>query len=157
MDMESTADLCDRLGAAAQVCAAPWRSYGGRTAAAGPIATVQADADAGLVRQQLGTPGAGRVLVVDAGGALLHAMLGERLARLGLAQGWAGVLVHGAIRDAQALQALDFAVFALGSVPARAGLQSTGRCGGALHLGGAHLQPGQWIAMDADGVVVAPR
>ena len=152
----STADLCDQ-NPQARVCAAPWQSYGGRRAFSGRVATVRAFEDAGLIRQKLETPGQGCVLVVDAGGSLQRAVLGERMAVLGAGNGWAGVLIHGAVRDTEALADLDFGVFALGRVPARGAGEGTGECDVALHIAGVEIRPGECIALDADGVVVAPH
>ncbi|MBS7777523.1 ribonuclease E activity regulator RraA [Acidovorax sp. CCYZU-2555] len=151
---EATADLCDRLGAQARVCHLPWRSYGRLQATSASIACVQAFEDAGPVRALLDTPGRGRILLVDAGGLLRVAVLGERMAQLGLANGWRGVIVHGAVRDVAALAALDFAVLALGAVPQRANPQApaeTRHC--ALALGGVEISDGDWVALDADGLV----
>ncbi len=151
---EATADLCDRLGEQARVCHLPWRSYGGLQAAGAPMACVQAFEDAGPLRALLDTPGQGRILVVDAGGGLRVAVLGERMARLGLANGWRGVIVHGAVRDVAALAGLDFAVLALGAVPRRAPAQAHAETRhGALALGGVAIADGDWVALDADGVV----
>lgn len=151
----STADLCDQ-NPQARVCVAPWQSYGGRGAFGGRIVTVRAFEDAGLIRQKLDAPGHGCVLVVDAGGSLQRAVLGDRMAALGARNGWAGVLVYGAVRDTAALAALDFGVVALGRVPARGTGQATGECDVALRIAGVDIHPGQLVALDADGVVVMP-
>lgn len=155
---EATADLCDRLGGQARVCHLPWRSYGGLQAVGAPLACVQAFEDAGPLRALLDTPGQGRILVADAGGGRRVAVLGERMARLGLANGWRGVIVHGAVRDVAALAGLDFAVLALGAVPRRAppAAQAGGRYG-ALALGGVEIADGDWAALDADGLVFVRR
>ena len=155
---EATADLCDRLGGQARVCHLPWRSYGGLQAVGAPLASVQAFEDAGPLRALLDTPGQGRILVADAGGGRRVAVLGERMARLGLANGWRGVIVHGAVRDVAALAGLDFAVLALGAVPRRAppAAQAGGRYG-ALALGGVEIADGDWAALDADGLVFVRR
>lgn len=151
---EATADLCDRLGDQARVCPLPWRSYGGLSAVNAPIACVQAFEDADPLRALLDTPGQGRVLVVDAGGGLRVAVLGERMAQLGLANGWRGVIVHGAVRDLAALAALDFAVLALGAVPRRARPAAPAHARyGALVLGGVEIADGDWAGLDADGLV----
>ena len=149
-----TADLCDRLSADAHVCLAPMRSFGGRRAVAGRIATVRTFEDAARVRQQIALPGEGRILVVDAGGSLRAAVLGDNMARLGLHNGWAGVLLYGAVRDVDELAALDFAVFASGSVPARGANEGTGEVDTQVTFGGAVFRPGDFIAIDGDGVAV---
>ncbi|RLA37664.1 MAG: putative 4-hydroxy-4-methyl-2-oxoglutarate aldolase, partial [Gammaproteobacteria bacterium] len=95
-----TADLYDSHGDALQVAAPVFRDYGGRRRFHGPVATLKVYEDNSLVRETLGQPGEGRVLVVDGGGSLRCALLGDNLAQMGAANGWAGVVVHGCIRDA---------------------------------------------------------
>lgn len=82
---ESTADLCDRLGPLARVCGAPLRAYGGLRQACAPVATLRAQGSADGVRAWLEQPGEGRILVIDGGGVPEQALLGDRLAALGLA------------------------------------------------------------------------
>lgn len=150
----STADLCDQLGAQARVCLGDWRHYGGKAAFAGPVQTVQTFEDAGLIRQALGEPGQGRVLVVDAGGSLKAAVLGDRMAQLGLENGWAGVLIDGAIRDTRTLRSLDIGIVALGCVPSRGSKIGTGALNVPLTFGGVCIHPGDVAHVDADGVVI---
>ena len=152
-----SADLCDQLGSAAQLCQAAWQSYGGRASASGRIQTLRCQEDAGLLRQTLGTAGDGRLLVVDVRASLRVAVLGDRMARIGLDNGWAGLLVYGAVRDTELLAGMDLAVFALGRTPLRGTGNGGGELGLALQLGDARLQPGDYLVMDPDGVVVAPQ
>ncbi len=150
---EATADLCDRLGALAQVCHLPLHSYGGLRALAAPIACVHSFEDAQPLRALLETPGQGRILAVDGGGSRRVALLGERMAQLGLRNGWRGVIVHGAVRDVAALAQLDFAVLALGAVPQRATGAAQGVAQPQLDFAGLTLHRGDWAAFDADGLV----
>ncbi len=150
---EATADLCDRLGAQARVCQLPLQSYGGLRALAAPSACVQSFEDAGPLRALLQTPGQGRLLVVDGGGSRRVALLGERMARLGLANGWRGAIIDGAVRDAAALAQLDFAVLALGAVPQRAAGTGQGGAQAGIALGGLDVAAGDWALLDADGLV----
>lgn len=152
-----TADLCDQLGPQARVCLGDWRHFGGKTIFSGPAATVSTFEDAGLVRQLLSQAGEGRVLVVDAGASLAAAVLGDRLAQLGIQNGWTGALISGAVRDTDTLRRLGFGVVALGSVPRRGGKTGAGTCHQALQLGGAPIHPGDWVHVDSDGVVVTSQ
>ena len=152
-----SADLCDQLGSAAQLCQAAWQSYGGRASASGRIQTLRCQEDAGLLRQTLDTAGDGRLLVVDVRASLRVAVLGDRMARIGLDNGWAGLLIYGAVRDTELLAGMDLAVFALGRTPLRGTGNGGGELGLALQLGGASLQPGDYRVMDPDGGVVAPQ
>src|SRR5699024_2521481 len=92
----------------------------------GPISTVQVYEDNVLVRAALEQPGAGRVLVVDGGGSLRCALVGDQLAALGLSNGWAGVVINGCIRDVAALAELSFGVKALAANPLRSAKQGSG-------------------------------
>ena len=153
-EFEATADVCDRLGSAASVCQLPLIAYGGRPALAGQIACVRVDEDASPVRRLLEQPGRGRILIVDGGGSRRVALLGERMAHLGLQNGWAGVVVHGAIRDATALQAIPFGVFALGTVPRRPeGTNPIAAEERQVACGGVSFTCGDWVCVDRDGLV----
>ena len=150
----NTADLCDSEGAGARICPGPWRSFGRCRRAAGRIVTVRTFEDAEPIRLRLAQPGEGRILVVDAGGSLDVAVLGDRMATLGWDNGWAGALIHGAVRDADALQRGDFAVFALGTSPACARGRFAADSADVVTLRGVPFKSGDFVAMDADGVVV---
>jgi regulator of ribonuclease activity A len=114
-----TVDLCDQYSAELHVAAPIFRDYGGKIAFCGPISTVQVFEDNVLVRAALEEPGAGRVLVIDGGGSLRCALLGDQLAALGLGNGWAGVVINGCIRDVATLAGLPFGVKALAATPLR--------------------------------------
>ena len=153
---EATADLCDRLGSEARVCLTPFVSYGGRRQAMGRIACVRVDEDASPVRRMIEEEGQGRILIVNAAGSRRVALLGERMARLALGNGWGGVVIHGAIRDACALGTVDLAVFALCAVPRRA---ESGRVAAfddeaPVTFGGVTFAAGEWACLDGDGLVV---
>ncbi|WP_024891547.1 ribonuclease E activity regulator RraA [Luteimonas huabeiensis] len=151
----STCDLCDRHGERVRVLALPWRDYGGRAAFCGPVATVLAFEDNSRVREAVNAAGEGRVLVVDGGGSLRRSMLGDQLAEAAVANGWAGVVVAGAVRDVAALARLDLGVRALGASPRRTDKRGQGLRDVALEIGGAAIAPGDLLWADADGIVVA--
>jgi regulator of ribonuclease activity A len=65
------------------------------------------------VRSLLEQPGDGRVLVIDNGGSLRCAVVGDQLAALASKNGWAGIVVHGCVRDSAALAATEVGVKAL--------------------------------------------
>ena len=152
-----TADLCDGYPADVQVCALPFRSFGSWRRFCGPVQTVRVHEDAGLVRHCLQMPGEGRVLVVDGGGSLRTAILGDMLAGHAVRNGWQAVVVFGAVRDAEALAAMDLGVLALGTTPRRGALEGKGEIGVTLILGNAGVMPGHYLYHDADGLVVSQR
>ncbi|NIR35857.1 MAG: putative 4-hydroxy-4-methyl-2-oxoglutarate aldolase, partial [Actinobacteria bacterium] len=94
-------------------------SLGGRHRMAGRAVTLRLFEDNSLVRDTVAEPGEGRVLVIDGGGSLRRAVVGDNLARQAAANGWSGILVHGAVRDTAVLASIDLAVHALGTSPRR--------------------------------------
>lgn len=150
----ATADVCDAMGDAVQVVVLPFSDYGGRLDFAGPVATVRTLDDNSFVKSMLETPGEDRVLVVDGGGSLRSALVGGNLADLGVKNGWAGILVHGCVRDAHELIAADIGVKALGLYPKKSEKLGRGETGVAVTIGGVIIEPGMWLTADKDGVVV---
>ncbi len=106
----STADLADQYEAELRVCDVQFRSFGGRRVFAGPVRTVSCHEDNGLLRDLVRTPGGGAVLVVDGGGSLHAALVGDLLAGSAREHGWAGLVVHGAVRDSAALAGIGLGI-----------------------------------------------
>jgi regulator of ribonuclease activity A len=151
----STADLCDAYEAQVRVLARPWRDYGGHVAFGGEVSTVRTLEDNSRVREAVHEPGRGRVLLVDGGGSLARALLGDLLAAKAVENGWAGVVVVGAVRDSAVLATLPFGVKALGTVPRKTERRGAGERDVALQLDGIEVQPGDWLYADADGVLLS--
>lgn len=154
--MTPTADLYDIHEEALQVCELPLRDFGGRRRVQGPIATIKCHEDNSRVREAVAEPGQGRVLVVDGGGARGYALLGDNLARKALENGWAGVLIHGVIRDAAIVGQMDLWVRALGTIPRKTAKRGEGLRDLTVRFGGATFTPGATLVADEDGVVVLP-
>ena len=152
----ATTDLCD-AHPEIQVCEPVFRSFGGRAAFCGPITTLKVFEDNALVRDAVEQPGEGRVLVVDGGGSLRCALFGGNLAVLAAQHGWAGLVVNGAVRDADEIDAQPIGVRALATHPRRSvkGLHS-GQAGLPVLFAGTVFREGEWLAADRDGVVVLP-
>ncbi len=151
----ATTDLCDAHGDSLRVVAPLFRDFGGRRSFAGLITTVKVHEDNVLVRAALGEPGKGRVLVVDGGGSLRVALLGDQIANLARDHGWEGIVIHGAIRDVEALGGVDVGVKALAACPRKSAKNGWGERDVKVTFGGVTFAPGEWLAADADGVVVA--
>lgn len=130
-------------------------NLGGRPRFSGPVRTVRCHRDNGLVKSVLNSPGAGAVLVVDGGGSLESALLGDMIAEAAVANGWAGVVVNGAIRDRVAIAALDLGVKALGSNPRKSAKEGTGELDVPVAFGGVIFHPGAMLWSDEDGILVA--
>jgi regulator of ribonuclease activity A len=150
----STADLLDLHADRAAVCETPLRQFGGVQAFEGGIATVRCHEDNVLVKRLVAEPGEGRVLVVDGGGSLRCALVGDNVAGLALASGWAGLVINGCVRDTAALAELALGVTALGTHPRASAKQGAGELDVPVTFGGVTFQPGAYVASDGDGVVV---
>ncbi len=152
--MTSTSDLWDAHADTAVVCDLQFRQFGGRTAFSGEIATVRCLEDNVLVKQRVGEPGHGRVLVVDGGGSLRCALVGDNVAGLALDNGWSGLVINGCVRDVDALAELAIGVKALGSNPRPSGKEGSGEIEVPVSFGGATFAPGAMLHSDADGILV---
>ena len=153
----STTDLCD-ADPEIQVCEPVFTAFGGRPAFDGPITTLKVFEDNSMVREATGTPGEGRVLVVDGGGSLRCSMFGGNLAVSAAANGWAGIVVYGYIRDADELAQQPVGIRALGAFPRRSerGMHS-GQVARTVVFAGVVFREGEWLCADRDGIVVLPQ
>ena len=151
----ATADLFDQFEAQVSSCETPFRQFGGVNTFSGQLVTVRCFQDNVLVKQTLSQPGSGRVLVVDGGGSLATALLGDVLAGLGQSNGWSGVVINGAIRDTLAVKQLTLGVKALGSNPRKSLKLGTGEKEVPVTFGGVTFVPGHWLYSDDDGILVS--
>jgi regulator of ribonuclease activity A len=152
----ATADLYDEHLEALQCCEVQLRNYGGRVAFDGPITTVRCFQDNALLKSVFSSPGGGGVLVVDGGGSLHTALLGDLIAQLGIDNGWAGIVINGPVRDSATLAGMDLGVKALGTMPRKSAKTGAGEHNVAVEFGGVTFRPGDHVWCDADGVVVLP-
>jgi regulator of ribonuclease activity A len=157
-DGPATADVYDELheryGPALQSCPVQLRDLGGRRRFHGTVRTVRCHEDNALLRSVLSSPGDGAVLVVDGGGSLRTALVGDVIAGLAASNGWVGLVVHGAVRDSAALGALPLGVKALGTNPRTSAKTGAGEAEIPVDLGGVTITPGDRLWADEDGVLV---
>ena len=149
-----TADLVDDIGPDVRSCDVQFRQFGARTQFAGPISTVRCAQDNALLRSVLSTPGEGGVLVIDGGGSLHTALVGDVIAELARSNGWAGLVVHGAVRDAAVLRGLPLGIKALGTNPRKSSKIGAGEQDVTVSFGGVTFVPGDIAYSDDDGIVV---
>ncbi|HPF62321.1 MAG TPA: ribonuclease E activity regulator RraA [Gemmatimonadales bacterium] len=152
----ATADLCDAHPNVVHPVLAVFHDFGGVRKFHGPIATLRVDEDYRPVLRELEREGRGRVLVVDGGGSLHRAILGERLLHTAARNGWAGVVVNGAVRDTAQTREVPIGLRALGVVPQRGESGEPDHVDQPLTFAGATFAPGEWLWADADGIVVGP-
>jgi regulator of ribonuclease activity A len=150
----ATADLVDDIGAEVRSCDLQLAQFGGRSMFAGPISTVRCFQDNALLKSVLSEPGDARVLVIDGDGSLHSALVGDLIAELGRGNGWAGLIINGAVRDASTLRTLDIGIKALGTNPRKSTKTGAGERDIAVTFGGVTFVPGEVAYSDDDGIVV---
>lgn len=153
----ATADLYDEYGERLQSCDLQLRQYGSIRAFFGAMTTVKCFDDNVLLNSVLtDEDGTGRVLVVDGGGSVHSALMGDMIAKRALDNHWAGVIINGAVRDVATLSTLPIGVKALGSNPRKSGKTGAGERDVVVEFGGAVFSPGEMVYADDDGIVVVP-
>ena len=152
--MTSTADILDAHPVEARVCELVFHQFGGVASFAGPISTVLCHEDNVVLKRHLGEPGRGRVLVVDGGGSLRVALLGDMVAGLAAENGWAGLVLNACVRDVAALRLLHVGIKARGTNPRPSGKAGAGEIDVPVEFGGVTFLPGAMLYSDDDGVVV---
>nr|WP_255670446.1 ribonuclease E activity regulator RraA [Aeromicrobium wangtongii] len=157
MTVFTTPDLCDDHPEDVRVMAPMFRTFGGREAFFGQAVTVRCHDDNSRVKDLVATPGEGRVIVVDNGGTTGRSLLGDNMASAAADNGWAGLVINGAVRDVEILRTIDLGVQALGVFPVRTDPQGAGDVGLTVTFGGVSITPGDWVYADANGIVVASR
>jgi regulator of ribonuclease activity A len=152
-----TADIEDayRAGGRLRSCEIQFRQYGRRKRFSGVVRTVSVFEDNALVKAVLREPGGENVLVVDGGGSLRAALMGDTIAALAQTNGWAGVIIFGAVRDVEALATIDIGIKALGSNPWKSGKAGAGFVDIDVFLGNARFAPGSYVYSDDDGILIA--
>ena len=151
----STADLYDEHGDSLQVCTPIFRNFGGLDSFTGPIKILKAFENFQMTRSTLEADGKGHVLVIDGGGSMRCAMLGDKLAQLAIDNHWAGVLINGCIRDSAEIGKLPVGVKALGTNPTRPSKEGGGQLDIAVRFGGVLFRPGDFLYADSDGIVLS--
>jgi regulator of ribonuclease activity A len=150
-------DICDEYLPDLQVLDPIFRPYGGRRKFYGEIVTIKCFEDNSLVKQTLAENGAEKVMVVDGGGSLRCALLGDMLAAMAAKNGWQGVLIFGCVRDVEILETIDIGVSALNSFPKKSEKRGLGEMNVPVHFAGADFLPGQYLYADENGIVVAEK
>lgn len=150
----ATADVCDAKGVDALVLSLALNDYGGRLDFAGPAVTLRTLDDNTRLKELVGAPGEGRVIVVDGEGSKRSALLGGNLAAMAAKNGWAGVILNACVRDVHELCREDIGIKAIGTCPRRSEKQDRGEIDTVITLGGIVIYSGDWLIADGDGVVV---
>ena len=154
----ATCDLCDAhmadVGKTFFVLPPVFRDLGGVPRFSGIVATVKCHDDNSMVKAALDEPGNGRVLVVDGGGSVRRALVGGNVAAAAAKNGWAGVVVDGAVRDVAELAAANVGIRALALIPIPTAKRGVGERDVPVQIQGVWVRPGDRLYADADGMVL---
>ena len=157
MASKSTPDLCDDYPELVRVLDPIFSNFGGRERFSGPLVTVKCFEDNSAVKELVGTPGECRVLVVDAGGSMRRACLGDMLAEQASVNGWAGLVIYGCIRDVDEIMATDIGVQALGTHPMKTDKKGIGELGISVTFAGVTFSLGDYVYADNNGIIVSSQ
>lgn len=153
--MLSTPDLCDAYEGKVRVLEPIFNNYGGLSAFFGQAVTIKCFEDNSVVKELVSQPGKGQIIVMDGGGSLRHAILGDMLAEKAAENGWAGLIINGCIRDVDEIGNTELGVKALNVHPMKTQKRGLGDLNVPVQMAGQTIQPGEWIYADNNGVLVS--
>ena len=153
----SVPDICDDFSEDISVLEPLFTNYGKQWRFSGEIVTIKCFEDNSLVRDLVHSEGNGRIIVVDGGGSLRRALLGDLLAAKAVENGWAGLVINGCVRDVEILKTMDLGIRALNCHPLKTEKRGEGQLNVAVSFAGVRFRPGSFLYTDANGMVLAAR
>ena len=150
-----TSDLCDIYLDQVDVVEPIFSSFGGVSEFYGKITTVKCFEHNGLIAEVLEEDGEGRVLLVDGGGAVRRALIDAELAQLAADNGWAGIIVYGAVRQLNQLENIEIGIHALAPIPVGADNENIGETDVPVNFGGVTFFPEDYVYADLTGIILS--
>lgn len=152
----STADLCDDFPGEIQFAGSgEFKNFGKKKTFSGKIYTVKCYENNPYVRKALEESGSGRVLIVDGGGSLQCALLGDMLCSIAIQNGWEGIIVNGCIRDSAVINGMNIGIKALNTNPMKSGKKNSGAANVEVEFAGLRFNPNEYVYCDEDGIVIS--
>ncbi|MTI14391.1 ribonuclease E activity regulator RraA [Sansalvadorimonas verongulae] len=151
-----TPDLCDEHPDQVVAAAPGFRNFGGVLSFGGKVVTVKCFEDNSRVKELVDEDGTGKVMVVDAGGSMRRACLGDMLAEKAVKNGWAGIIMYGCVRDVDVLAELPLGVQALGAHPMKTDKKGIGEVNIPVTFHGVTFVPGSYVYADNNGIISSP-
>jgi len=152
----STPDLCDAYPDYVRVTEPVFKSYGAKPSFGGQIVTVKCFEDNSRIKELAATDGNGKVMVIDGGGSLRRALLGDLIAENARENNWEGFVIFGAIRDVDVISEIGIGVKALNSVPLKTERKGKGELNVPVTFAGVTFNPGEYVYSDETGLIVSP-
>ncbi len=153
----STPDLCDGNPKLVRILEPIFANFGGKASFGGEVVTIKCFEDNSRVKESAATDGTGKVMVVDGGGSLKKALLGDLIAEDAMNNGWEGFVIYGCIRDVEAIGHMEIGVKALNSIPLKTQRKGVGDLSVPINIGGVTIKPGEYIYADNTGIIVSPE
>lgn len=153
----STPDLCDANPDLVQILEPIFKNYGGKSSFGGEIVTIKCYEDNSHVKETAATNGSGKVMVIDGGGSLNKALLGDLITESALNNGWQGFIIYGCIRDVEPISSMQIGVKALNSIPLKTKRKGEGEKNIPVNFGGVTFNPGEYVYSDKTGIVVSEK
>ncbi len=150
-----TSELCDLYADQVDVVEPIFSSFGGISNFYGRVTTVKCFENNGLIAEVLEENGAGRVLVIDGGGAVRRGLIDAELAQLAADNDWEGIIVYGAVRQIHQLENIDIGIQALAPIPVSADENNTGESDIPVNFGGVTFFPEDYIYADLTGILLS--
>lgn len=151
----STPDLCDLHDDKVRVLDPIFKNYGGRSSFSGQAVTIKCFEDNSVVKKLVDEPGLGRVIVMDGGGSLRRAILGDMLAANAAKNGWSGLVIFGCIRDCDEIAKIDLGVQAINTHPMKTEKRGLGDLNKVVVFAGQTITPGDWVYADNNGILIS--
>ncbi|BEU04663.1 4-hydroxy-4-methyl-2-oxoglutarate aldolase [Agarivorans sp. OAG1] len=150
-------ELCDLYPTQVKLLEPVFQIYGAKKLFHGQVETAKCWQDNSRVKELLASPGEGRVLVVDGGGSTQRALMGDLIADSAYLQGWAGVVIFGAVRDVAAINTMELGVRALAACPMKTERKGLGETAVSVSFAGQTIQPGMYLYADENGILVSEQ
>ena len=151
----STPDLCDQYADKVKVLEAIFNNYGAQPNFSGQVVTIKCFEDNSVLKTLVEESGLGRVIVMDGGGSLRRAILGDQLAEKAASNGWSGLIINGCIRDCDEIAQISLGVKAINTHPVKTQKRGIGDLNVDVSFAGQTISPGDWVYADNNGVVVS--
>lgn len=152
-----TPDLCDKYPDLVRVVEPIFKNYGGKSSFGGQIVTIKCYEDNSVVKETASTPGNGKIIVVDGGGSLRRALLGDLIAENAIQNGWEGFIIYGCIRDIDAIFNMNLGVKTLNTNPLKTDKKGIGDLNILVSFGGVTFKPGEYVYADSNGIIVSSK
>jgi regulator of ribonuclease activity A len=130
-------------------------NFGKKGFFSGKVETAVCPDDNSKVKQILNEEGYGKILIVDGQGSTNVALMGDMIAESAEKNNWQAVIIHGCVRDVEALSNFKLGIFALGSVPKKSEKKDLGEIGINIKVGGVSIESGNWAYADESGILIS--